>query len=225
VVNAGVTTSVNAIVGKGSINSYLQLNIQNQSAGTSSSSDVVATADNGTETTNFVDMGINGSTNASGIMGAADDAYLYNIGQNFLLGTGTAAKSLVFVTGGTAQATNERMRIDGIGNVGVGTISPTVKFDVNGGINTGKASTTNGSLTYSNSSNANTLTFNTGVTSATYALTLPTAQGAVNTMMTNDGTGVLTWATPSGPGSAWLLVEIPITRLRTLAQRITEIFL
>ena len=93
VVNAGVTSSVNAIVGKGSINNYLQLNIQNQSNGTSASSDVVATADNGNETTNFVDMGINSSTNTSGVMGAADDAYLYNIGQNFLLGAGTAAKS------------------------------------------------------------------------------------------------------------------------------------
>ena len=121
VVDAGTTTSVNAIVGKGSINSYLQLNIQNSSNGTSASSDVVATADNGSETTNYVDMGINSSTNNSGVMGVANDAYLYNIGQNFLLGTGTAAKSLVFMTGGTAQGTNERMRIDGNGNVGIGT--------------------------------------------------------------------------------------------------------
>src|SRR5262245_49247239 len=47
IVDAGTTTSVNAIVGKGSINSYLQLNIQNQSSGSASSSDVVATANNG----------------------------------------------------------------------------------------------------------------------------------------------------------------------------------
>ncbi len=133
VVDAGTTTSVNAIVGKGSINSYLQLNIQNNSNGTSASSDVVATADNGNETTNFVDMGINSSTNTSGVMGVANDAYLYNIGQNFLVGTGTAAKSLVFMTGGTAQGTNERMRIDGSGNVGIGTNNPSQKFHLNGG--------------------------------------------------------------------------------------------
>ena len=133
VVDAGTTSSVNAIVGKGSINSYLQLNIQNQSSGTSASSDVVATADNGSETTNFVDMGINSSTNASGVMGAANDAYLYNIGQNFLLGTGTASKSLVFMTGGTSQGTNERMRIDGNGSVGIGTNAPAQKFHLNGG--------------------------------------------------------------------------------------------
>ncbi len=131
-VDAGTTTSVNAIVGKGSINSYLQLNIQNQSNGTSASSDVVATADNGSETTNFIDMGINSSTNTSGVMGAANDGYIYNIGQNLLLGTGTAAKSLVFMTGGTTQSTNERMRIDGNGLVGIGTNSPTSTLQVAG---------------------------------------------------------------------------------------------
>ena len=121
VVDAGTTTSVNAIVGKGTINNYLQLNIQNLSSGTNASSDVVATASNGTETTNYVDMGINGGGNISGVLGTADDAYLYNIGQNFLIGTGTAAKSLMFLTGGTDSATNERMRISGTGNVGIGT--------------------------------------------------------------------------------------------------------
>ena len=83
-VNAGTTSSVNAIAGKGSINNYLQLNIQNQSAGSNASSDVVATADNGSETNNYVDMGINSSANSSGAMGGANDAYLYNIGQNLI---------------------------------------------------------------------------------------------------------------------------------------------
>ena len=38
-VDAGTTSSVNAIVGKGSINNYLQLNIQNNSSGINASSD------------------------------------------------------------------------------------------------------------------------------------------------------------------------------------------
>ncbi|HMH21547.1 MAG TPA: hypothetical protein VK563_07220, partial [Puia sp.] len=119
-VDAGITSSYNAIIGRGSINNYLQLNIQNQSSGTSASSDVVATADNGNESINFVDLGINSSTNTQNIMGAANDAYLYTTGNNLLIGTGTAAKSLVFMTGGTTQSTNERMRIDGAGHVGIG---------------------------------------------------------------------------------------------------------
>jgi len=142
-VDAGATGSVNAIVGKGTIDSYLQLNIQNLSSGTSASSDVVATADNGSETANFVDMGINGSNYSGGVMGAANDAYLYNLGQNLLIGTGAASKSLVFMTGGTSQATNERMRIDGSGNVGIGTNAPnsSTKLDVNGGVKLGAKGT------------------------------------------------------------------------------------
>jgi hypothetical protein len=126
----GNTNYQNVIVGKGNTNSYAQLNIQNSNAGTGASSDVVATADNGNESSNYVDMGINSSANTSGIMGGADDAYLYNIGQNFLLGTGTAAKSLVFMTGGTTQSTNERMRIDGTGKVGIGTNAPSSNLHV-----------------------------------------------------------------------------------------------
>ena len=130
VVDAGSTSSVNAIVGKGNLNNYLQLNIQNSNAGTNASSDVVATADNGNETTNFVDLGVNSSANTASIYGSANDAYLYNVGQNFLIGTGVASKSLIFMTGGTTQSSNERMRIDGTGNVGVGTAIPGYRLHV-----------------------------------------------------------------------------------------------
>jgi hypothetical protein len=131
-VQAGTTTSFNLVQGHGRINNYLQLNVQNDSAGTLSSSDVVATADNGNETINFVDMGINSSGNTQNVMGSANDAYLYSTGNNFLIGNGTPSKVLIFMTGGTTQSSNERMRIDGSGNVGIGTTVPTTVLDVNG---------------------------------------------------------------------------------------------
>ncbi len=131
-VSAGTTTSVNAIVATGSINNYLQINVKNGSGGTAASSDLVATANNGSETANYIDMGINGSGNASTVMGDANDAYLYNLGQDLLIGTGTAGKTLVFMTGGTSQLTNERMRIGATGLVGIGVITPAQKLDVAG---------------------------------------------------------------------------------------------
>ncbi len=132
IVDAGVTTSFNVIHGRGSINNYLQLNIQNISAGTAASSDIVATADNGNENVKYIDMGINSSGNTAAFFGAANDAYLYNEGQNLLIGTSTAAKSLIFLTGGGVQSTNERMRIDGTGKVGIGTNSPSTLLHVFG---------------------------------------------------------------------------------------------
>jgi hypothetical protein len=50
-----------------------------------------------------------------------------------IVGNATASRSLIFFTGGTAL-TNERMRILGTGNVGIGTNNPGQKLDVNGAI-------------------------------------------------------------------------------------------
>ncbi|MEP6677152.1 MAG: hypothetical protein ABJA78_18470 [Ferruginibacter sp.] len=170
VVDAGTTASVNAIVGKGSIDSYLQLNIQNNSAGTSASSDVVATANNGSETTNYVDMGINGGSYSGGVMGAANDGYLYTMGNNFLLGTGNASKSLIFMTGGTSQAANERMRIDGTGKVGIGTTSPNSTFQVSGSVT---MSITTKTASYTATSTDHTIICNN--TAGAITITLPAA--------------------------------------------------
>ncbi len=124
-VAAGTTSSVNAIKATGSINNYLQLNIQNTSTGASASSDIVATADDGSETTNYVDMGINGSgfSSATFTIGDAHDAYLYSQGDDFAIGNGTSGKHLKFFTNGTLAA-NERMRITSAGNVGIGITTP-----------------------------------------------------------------------------------------------------
>lgn len=117
-VNAGSTGNTNyqnVIVGKGNTNSYAQLNIQNNSSGTAASSDVVATANNGSETVNFIDMGINGSGNtSSGVIGGANTAYLYSTGNDFAIGNGTSSKDLVFFTT-TSGTYTERARVNSTG--------------------------------------------------------------------------------------------------------------
>lgn len=133
-VNAGTTSSYNLINAKGSINNYLQMNIQNQSNGTAASSDIVATANDGTETLHFVDLGINSSGySATGVLGGAHNAYLYSTGNNFVIGNATANMDLLFFTGGTNVA-NERMRITGLGRVGIGNTAPTEVLDVTGNL-------------------------------------------------------------------------------------------
>jgi hypothetical protein len=135
-VDAGTTSSYNVISGKGTINNYLQLNIQNKSAGGSASSDVVATADNGTESVNYIDMGINSSgysNSGTPILNGANNAYLYATGNDFMIGNGSSGRFLSFFTGGYA-ATNERMRITGSGLVGIGNTVPTEKLQVEGNI-------------------------------------------------------------------------------------------
>ena len=47
----------------------------------------------------------------------------------------------------------------------------------------------------------NTLTINPPAAFTTYALTLPTAQGAASTFLSNNGSGVLSWVAPTGSGT------------------------
>jgi len=136
VVDAGVTTSVNAIYAKGNINSYFQINIRNLSDSVVASSDIVATADNGSETTNYIDMGINGSGYITDPfnsleIGAANDCYLLSTGNDFILSNNNVNKSMIFLTGGTKSA-NERLRISPTGKIGIGTGAPTARLHIFG---------------------------------------------------------------------------------------------
>jgi len=144
-VDAG-TSTINAISGYGNINSYLQLNIANGSNGNAASSDIVATANNGSESAGYVDIGINGQNynQSSFSIGAANDAYLYSVGVggsggNLSIGTASSGKVIKFHTGGTTTS-EERMRIDGTGKVGIGTTSPNSAFEINGATTIDKVS-------------------------------------------------------------------------------------
>jgi len=95
------------------------------------------------------------------------------------------------------------------GNTGIGLTAPASIFHSAGRISTGiplgglgGAAATNGSLLFYNSANTNTVTLSSGATSASYALTLPLAQGGASTVLQNDGSGNLSWAAAGGSGWA-----------------------
>jgi hypothetical protein len=113
-------------------NSFSQINTRNASTGANASTDIIATANNGTDTTNYIDLGINNSgySVAGWTINGALDGYLYTSDANLSIGA-ASNKYLSFFTGGTLIA-NERLRITGIGSVGIGTTNPTQTLHVQG---------------------------------------------------------------------------------------------
>jgi len=95
---------VNAV--KSVIAGTAQINVQNTSSDNAASSDVVATSDNGSNTTDYVDMGCNSSTynQAAYNSGAADDCYLYAQSGNLNIATATSGKTVTVNVGGTTTA-------------------------------------------------------------------------------------------------------------------------
>jgi hypothetical protein len=90
----------------GSGNSYLQLNIQNRATGSFATADLVITANNGTDNTNYINLGINNSgyndptfSNGTGL-----DGYLFVNGGSLDIGTQTPNTAIEFHAGGTTAS-------------------------------------------------------------------------------------------------------------------------
>ena len=89
----------------GNSTSYIQVNLENQTA--SGSGDFVVTANDGSDTDHFIDMGINGSTYSDPTYSATKehDGYLYvsssgTIKGNLIVGTTNSTGRINFVVGG-----------------------------------------------------------------------------------------------------------------------------
>jgi len=100
----GLPNNPLSVVGSG--NTYLQINIQNRATGTTATADLVITANNGTDTTNYINLGINNSgyndptfSNGTGL-----DGYLFINGGNLDIGTQTSNTAIEFHAGGTTAA-------------------------------------------------------------------------------------------------------------------------
>ncbi len=85
----------------GNVNNYSQINFQNINDGTDASTDLVLTADNGTDSSNYIDLGIGSSNYALAGYSAyyPNDGYLLIDGGNLLLNVEDPTKAVRFVVG------------------------------------------------------------------------------------------------------------------------------
>ena len=102
----------------GNANTYVQVNFQNISSSNAATTDYVATTNDGTDTTYYVNLGIAGNTyanatpnNSLGTSLWPRDSYLYaqgntaaNIGGNLVIGATTATKTVKIIAGGINAA-------------------------------------------------------------------------------------------------------------------------
>ena len=131
----GYTALPNTVVQMtGDDNAYVQINLQNTNHGNTASMEIAITADDGSDVTNYIDMGMASSTwdgtqdNSLGTAVNARDGYLYvqggSAGGNLILGTTTSGYEVKFNAGGPNSA-NTVARISNLGIISSGIVSAT----------------------------------------------------------------------------------------------------
>lgn len=158
------------------VNSYAQVHIRNASNEAGASGDLVLTADTGTDTTNFIDIGINGSgySQPTWNVSGPRDGYVYVQSQNLSIGAANTGKSINFFIGGT-MGQFERMRLaNGLAigtftDPGHGSITIAQNTIVNKIVANGTIGTTNKVL----QSNGNTTIWGVAITVGTTAPSSP----------------------------------------------------
>lgn len=189
----------------GNANTYTQLNVQNINSGTDATSEYVATANNGTDSTFFVDLGIansnydvNSPNNSLGTTIFPNDSYLYaqgntaaTTGGNLAIGTTTANKTVKIFAGGI----NSANIVATVANTGVsvtGNITATNNITATGNVTATYIVTTGG---YGNITQVDTITANSMIATGNI-----TVQGMGVVMSSRPafriyGTGSTNWTT------------------------------
>jgi Putative phage tail protein len=103
---SGVKLSSNPLSIIGSGNTYVQVNIQNAATGSNATADLVVTANNGTDSSNYINLGINNSgyNDSAFSNGTGLDGYLFINGGSLDIGTQTSGTNIEFHVGGTTSS-------------------------------------------------------------------------------------------------------------------------
>ena len=87
------------------IDDYVQVTLKNKSDAGNASMDLVITADNGTDETHYLDLGVNSSgySDPEFPIIRANAGYLYTADDELVIGTGGAGKKVILFAGGYAE--------------------------------------------------------------------------------------------------------------------------
>lgn len=175
------------------VNSFSQIYAQNFNNGNNASTDFVATADNGSNSSGYIDLGIN-SSQFAGSIGNPNDSYLYASNKSIIIGTleNTPTGAIKFIT----QASGiEQVRINNDGGVQIG--GPFLSSPGTGTLKIQNA------VQIGNGSGSMKFGVQTGATG--YALAWPNAIGPTGGILQTNASGILSWATgiPTGPINAF----------------------
>jgi hypothetical protein len=158
------------------LDSYGQYVLRNHAQTANASSDIVAVANNGDDSSYYIDMGINSNVyaNVDYAITGFNDGYLYVNGGNLVIGTQTATKVINFFTGGTNNINRIRGTLSDTGLSMVGNVTANNVIGLTaaiGGIVTATGNITGGNLLtggiVSATANIIGLNVNTGIVSAT----------------------------------------------------------
>jgi hypothetical protein len=131
---------------------YAQINIKNTNSGSFASTDLVLTADNGTEIIHHVNLGINSSTYNGGAVGYNNDSYLINAGKDMYVGTlgGSQhpAKVKLF-TMGNWQTPHITLHTGTTISFNTGSVSDGFEYEFSGSVKLKNELSVNGSVTAS----------------------------------------------------------------------------
>ena len=110
------------------------------------------------------------------------------------------------------------------GNTGINTPTPAFDLDVAGDGRFTQSLITDGALKI-NGATSGYSNFTAPATGSTLNYTLPGAAGAANTVLTNNGSGVLSWALPGGGGSTFGNITIAVATDNTISTTTGDLLL